>query len=70
VEPQELLARNLRAQRKRQRMTQEDLAYASKVATSEISRLECAQRDPRLSTILRVARGLDVSASELLRGIR
>jgi transcriptional regulator with XRE-family HTH domain len=50
-------------------MTQEDLAFESKVAMSEISRLECAHRDPRLSTILRVARGLDVRASELLRGI-
>jgi transcriptional regulator with XRE-family HTH domain len=70
VEPQELLARNLRAQRKRQKMTQEDLAHASRTATSEISRLECAQRDPRLSTILRVARGLDVSASDLLRDVR
>jgi transcriptional regulator with XRE-family HTH domain len=70
VEPQELLARNLRAQRKRQEMTQEDLAHASEMATSEISRLERAQRDPRLSTILRVARGLDVSASDLLRDVR
>jgi DNA-binding XRE family transcriptional regulator len=70
VESHELFARNLRAQRTRQQMTQEDLAYASKVHPSEISRLECAERDPRLSTIVRVARGLDVSASELLRGIR
>jgi transcriptional regulator with XRE-family HTH domain len=70
VESHELLARNLRAHRKRRAMTQEDLAFASKVATSEISRLECADRDPRLSTILRVARGLDVSVSVLLSDIR
>jgi transcriptional regulator with XRE-family HTH domain len=70
VEARELFARNLRAQRTRRKMTQEDLAYASKVHPSEISRLECAERDPRLSTILRVARGLEVRASVLLRDIR
>ncbi len=37
---------------------------------SEISRLEHGQRDPRLSTMLRVARALDLPLAELVRGIR
>jgi len=36
---------------------------------TEISLLERAQREPRLSTIVRLARGLEVRPSELLNGI-
>lgn len=35
---------------------------------SEISRLERSQRDPRLSTIVKLARGLKITSSELLVG--
>ena len=36
---------------------------------TEISRLERAQRDPRLGTIVKLARALEVKSSELLVGI-
>jgi transcriptional regulator with XRE-family HTH domain len=34
-----------------------------------IARLETGQRDPRLATIAKIARALDVPASQLVRGI-
>jgi transcriptional regulator with XRE-family HTH domain len=37
---------------------------------SAISRLERGQRDPQLTTIVRIARAFGVSPSELLRDIR
>jgi len=36
---------------------------------TEISRLERAQRDPRLATIVKLARPLNVTSSELLVGV-
>jgi hypothetical protein len=37
---------------------------------TEISRLERAAREPRLGTMLRLARGLDIGIEKLVRGIR
>jgi transcriptional regulator with XRE-family HTH domain len=63
------LARNIKQQRLRQKMTQEELAHACDVHPTEISRLERNARDPRFSTIVRVARGLEVTPAELFDGI-
>jgi transcriptional regulator with XRE-family HTH domain len=57
---------NLRALRLEAGMTQEDLAHAAKLHPSEISRVERAHRDPRLTTITRLAAGLDVPPASLL----
>jgi transcriptional regulator with XRE-family HTH domain len=51
-------------------MSQEELAFACDLHPSEISRLERSVRDPRFSTIVRVARALKVRPAELLDGIR
>jgi transcriptional regulator with XRE-family HTH domain len=45
------------------------LADQAGMYSSEISRLEHGQRDPRLWTIVRIAQALDVSLAFLLRGI-
>jgi hypothetical protein len=37
---------------------------------TEVSRLERAVRDPRLGTIVRLAKGLGVTAEQLVAGIR
>jgi transcriptional regulator with XRE-family HTH domain len=50
-------------------MTQEQLAHAADVHPSEVSRLERAERDPRLSTIVRLATALDVPPGSLLARI-
>lgn len=67
--PQERFAENLRAERERLGLSQEQLGYASGLHRTEISLLERGQRDPRLSTIVRLAHGLGVPPALLLTNI-
>lgn len=62
-------ATNLRSMRRDARFSQEALAYACRLHRTEISLLERGERDPRLSTVVRLARGLQVPATALLEGI-
>jgi transcriptional regulator with XRE-family HTH domain len=62
-------ARNLRAERKRLDLSQEALGYRCDLNTSEVSRLERSARDPRLGTIVKLARALNVPPARLLDGI-
>ena len=70
MEPTEQFARNLRKERQRIGLSQEALGYRCDLHRTEISLLERAAREPRLSTIIRLARGLAVSPADLLEGIR
>ena len=70
MSPEERFASNLRRYRAAAKLSQEQLAEKSGLHPTEISRLERAVRDPRLSTIARVARGLGVGAEKLVTGIR
>lgn len=70
VEPRERFARNLRAERHRAGLSQEALGAACDLHRTEISLLERAARDPRLSTIVRIARALKIRPAALLDGIR
>jgi transcriptional regulator with XRE-family HTH domain len=63
-------SQNLRRLREAAGLTQEGLSARTKLDTGEISRLERGTRDPQLRTIVRIARGLDVTVAELLAGIR
>ena len=67
--PQKRVGDNIRAQRTSGEMTQEDLAGLSDLHPTEIGRLERGERDIRLSTLMRVAHGLEVPPSTLLDGI-
>lgn len=69
MEPQERFGRNLREHRLRLGMSQEELAQAAGLHPTEVSRLERAVQDPRLSTIARLARALQVEPGGLLRGV-
>jgi transcriptional regulator with XRE-family HTH domain len=62
-------ARNLREARANARLTQEALAEVSGLHPTEISRLEGALRDPRLGTLVRLARALEIPPAQLLAGI-
>ncbi len=62
-------AENLRTIRLARGMSQQALASACGLHLTEVSLLERAGREPRLSTITRVARGLKVHPGELLNGI-
>jgi DNA-binding XRE family transcriptional regulator len=70
VTPEERFAANLRRLRKDAGLSQEQLAGRTGLHPTEISRLERAVREPRLGTIARLARGLDVDVEVLVSGIR
>jgi transcriptional regulator with XRE-family HTH domain len=69
VNPRELFALNLRVQRRRRGLSQEALGQACGLHRTEISLLERAQREPRLSTIVRLARALEIAPAVLLEGM-
>lgn len=70
MQPKEVFARNVRAERERQKLSQEALADRTDgLSLAQISRLEHAVYDPQLLTIARVARALKVAAGDLLRGL-
>jgi transcriptional regulator with XRE-family HTH domain len=64
-----VVGRNIRAERKRLKLTQEALADRCDMHPVEVGRAERGVRDLRVSTVARLAKGLDVPACELLRGV-
>lgn len=69
MDPTAQFAENMRRLRLAAGLTQERLSEAAQMDAAEISRLERGGRDPQLHTIVRVARGLGVTPSELLADI-
>jgi transcriptional regulator with XRE-family HTH domain len=69
VEPKLIVGENIQAERKRIGITQEALAERSAMHPVEIGRAERGTRDLRVSTIAKIARGLGIPASELLKGV-
>ena len=70
MSPEEQFARNLRRRRLSAGLSQEQLAERTGLHPTEISRLERAVREPRLGTMLRLARGLEIGVEKLVAGIR
>lgn len=60
-----LLAKRLKELRSEKMMSQEELADKSEITLSQIARIETAIINPTVSTIFKIARGLDVSPKEL-----
>jgi transcriptional regulator with XRE-family HTH domain len=66
----ERLGSNVRQHRQRLCLTQEGLAKASNLDRSEVGLVERGEYYPRLDTLVKLARGLELqSPSELLEGI-
>jgi transcriptional regulator with XRE-family HTH domain len=65
----EQFAANLRARREELGLTQDGLAQACDLPSTEISLLERSRRSPQLETIVLLAHGLQVKPRELLQGI-
>ena len=63
-------AENLRRRRKELGLSQEQLGARANIQMADISRYESGSRDPRITTIARLAQALDVSIAELLDGSR
>jgi transcriptional regulator with XRE-family HTH domain len=68
-EPKVGVGRNIKAQRKRRALTQEELGHRSGMHPVEVGRAERGVRDMRVSTVVKLARGLDVPPMELLRNV-
>lgn len=49
--------------------TQEELAYRSKISVTYISKIENGQTNVSLDTICKIATGLGITLSELLKGM-
>jgi transcriptional regulator with XRE-family HTH domain len=62
----EIFASNLRRERKSLNLSQEALGFRCNLNMSEISRLERSTRDPRLATIVKLARALGIPPAKLL----
>lgn len=70
MEPRYVVGNNIRANRKRQKLTQEQLAERCGIHPVEMGRAERGVRDLRVSTVAKIAQGLEIEACELLRGIK
>lgn len=60
------LGANLREARKQRGMSQEAVAERSGVHATEVSRIEAGKRDPRVSTVERLARAVKMKPGQLL----
>jgi transcriptional regulator with XRE-family HTH domain len=60
------LGTNLREARERLGLTQEQVAERSGVHATEVSRIEGGKRDPQVSTLLRLAKAVEVPPGRLL----
>ena len=51
--------------RKKQELTLDDLAFITGIESANLSRIENGKRDPKLSTLFRIAEGLRLDLSTL-----
>ncbi|HSS42327.1 MAG TPA: helix-turn-helix transcriptional regulator [Solirubrobacterales bacterium] len=61
------LGRNLRAARERLGLTQEQVSERSGVQAGEVSRIERGKRDPKVSTLEKLAAAVEAEPGDLLR---
>jgi transcriptional regulator with XRE-family HTH domain len=69
LEPKVVVGRNIKRLRKAQGITQEELAHRAGLHPVELARAERGNRDMRISTIAKIARGLKVPAAELVKNL-
>jgi transcriptional regulator with XRE-family HTH domain len=67
--PLEVFAQNVAQARKQRHLTQEEVSHRSGIHVTEVSRIERGLRDPRVTTLLRLADALEVSPAALLDGM-
>ena len=68
MQPQLEFGANLRRQRIAAGWSQQELSERCELHLTEISRLENGRRDPRLTTIVKLADALAIPPGELLAG--
>jgi len=57
---------NLKRQRIRKALTQEDLAQQAGLTTASVARIERNETEPRMSTLRKLAKALDIDPAELV----
>lgn len=63
-----MLAKNIKRFRAKRGFSQEDLARAAGVTYSALSKIEAGySQDPRVKTLQKISRALDVTIDDLLR---
>ena len=65
----EAFGANVARARKKRGLTQEEVSHRSGIHVTEVSRIERGLRDPRVTTLVRLADALEVSPAVLLRGV-
>jgi len=61
-----MLGDEIRKARLAAKLTQEELAFRAKVSRNYVSMVELNQNSPTVDVLIRLARGLDVKASDWL----
>jgi transcriptional regulator with XRE-family HTH domain len=61
-----IMAKNIRKLRQQRKLTQEQLAFASKIDLTYLGGIERGQRNPSLMVMARIAEALGVSLPKLL----
>lgn len=64
-----VFARNVATARASQHLSQTQVSRRSGIHVTEVSRIERGLRDPRLTTLIRLARALEMHPARLLDGI-
>jgi transcriptional regulator with XRE-family HTH domain len=57
---------NLKRQRIRKALTQEELARQARLTTASVARIERNETEPRMSTLRKLAKALDIDPAELV----
>ena len=63
----QIIGYNIRTQRQKRNMSQEDLANKSKVSKATIGRLERYEFDPKISTVEKLAKALNIDVVKLVK---
>jgi transcriptional regulator with XRE-family HTH domain len=68
-DPLHVFAANLRRIRQERGLSQERLAHSSDLNMTHVAKIERSEREPGVRTVSKLAKTLEVSASELFDGI-
>jgi len=70
MEPLQILGKNIRRLRLAKGFSQEEFALTADIDRSYVGQVERGRRNIAFENILKIARPLDVSVSQLVEGIR
>ncbi len=68
-QPLDAFARTVRKARRDLELSQEALADRAGLSSKHVGEIERANKDPRLTTVLKLARALDVRSGELFTAV-